>query len=176
MAAGTGKDDAQARAAWFAQERAHLIALGAFIAQFSQLEFTAKARTAWVFQRYHGQVSVLIDNVETVKVIDALPRLARLRGIKGAALAEIDDACSEFMAINLQRVTAAHGLWDVPFGVGRRPARKGATEREWSLATAELHKLTDRCQALMQRFLVLPLGPRRRRRNAIRKATKRAGA
>jgi hypothetical protein len=88
-------------------EHAQLFAIGTFVKEFSRLEFAIKLRIEKIFgpdQGYAQAASVLIENVETVKLVDVLPRLARLRGIEGPALEEIEDARNEFLDINRERV------------------------------------------------------------------------
>jgi hypothetical protein len=125
--------------------------------------FTIKVRASSAFGVYHQDLYTLIAGVEAVKIVDALPRLARRRGIDLKSLKEIDSTCGEFMAINEIRVVIAHGLWASDLagtiGVARRPKKKGALKAEWSFTSAkELLSLSERCQALLQRFMRLPLG------------------
>lgn len=134
---------------------AHMVELGNFIHEFSQLEFTIRARISALFGTHQDEAFVLIEEVDAVKLVDALPRIATLKKLDATKVKAIDAFHAKFMAINAKRVKVVHGLWSTNmagvWGVGRRPRKKGAVNKEWEFTKPEeLRELANSCQALFQ--------------------------
>jgi hypothetical protein len=139
----------------------HFTAIGHFIKEFSQLEFTIKARLSAHFGQQCEDFIVIIDNVEVLKLIDGWQRLTRHKNSNADTVKSVDDACAEFRTLNDLRNRIAHGLWasdlSLTFGVGKRPNKKGEHKKTWSLQNPnDIRLLVDRCQALLQTFMTLP--------------------
>lgn len=113
-----------------------------------------------MFGALHEDAFVLIEEVDAVKLVDALPRIATFRNLDATKVKAIDAFHSKFMEVNGKRVKIVHGLWstdmDGKWGVGRRSKKKGAVKREWEFTRPEeLRELAQKCQLLFQTAMVL---------------------
>jgi hypothetical protein len=145
------------------QEGQRLFALVNFNREFSQLEFTIRTCISDAFGDLSGDVYILLADIETLKLVEALRRLAVSRGLGAKALEELDEACNAFRDLIIDRVDVMQVSYIArAMDAGALPRVDAALERGRRLASPErLRLLSDRFKTVSQRFSNLVLPPRR---------------
>jgi hypothetical protein len=129
-------------------------AIGRFIFEFSQLEFSIRAVLAGALNLPDGYFDAVTGPYDFRMLCAVTSKVRQLKNPEQRE--EIADTYKECLALNDKRVQIAHGLWTEGMGEDwtvRHWSRQTLDSKHYPYSVDQLHELGDKAQALLQRII-----------------------